>query len=848
MIRCTVRLAFLLTLVLATLTAVAPAPPARAAGTTYYVSTSGSDSNNGLSESTPFKTIAKVNSLNLQPGDRVLFKCGDTWRAEQLVISKSGTEAAPITFGSYPEGCVNKPILSGAQPITGWTVHSSNIYVADLTAGGNAGKFAYGVSQLFRGDARLPMGRWPNSGYATIDSQPAGNQITDAQLPAINWTGAVAHIRGMTWYILNRAVTGDSGSTLTLGADADCWGGCAGWGYFLNNHLATLDQEGEWYYDSTPHRLYLYTTGGAPANGAIEGSVILKNDDRSWGGVQLGVDLNNPGISYVVVENLDVCRWFRHGIATPTNHAHTENHHITLRNNAITDVDGIGINLMAWVWGATDGRPDGWRGGYNLTVDGNIIDTANSMGINTCSRNSTFSNNIIRNVGLIQNLGAAGLGCAFDDDGGMCTEDGDGFRIKIDQADDSGNYNTVTGNRLERIAYNGFDVFGHHNTFERNVIQDACTTKADCGGVRTFGRDSLASTAVHDLTFNQNILVNAIGNMDGCKPDTGVQAFGFYIDNYSRDVALTGNTVISSTVHGILFQNSTGSVTGNTLYHNGRTWDYAAQVYVGSSPAYVGAHTDNILYGIRATVRTLSIDSPTRLGSSDRNYFFNPYWASNIYASGNRTLAQWQTYSGKDANSKAAWFSQSPGEPPRSRIFYNDTAQVMVIPLGTSLYLDLDQNEVKGSLTLQPFTSRVLVYNGENLTPDFSPSTKTVQPGGAATGARIIYTVVIRNQGGPVTATVRLTDTVPGGLTYVPGTLTATLGAADASLAPTLHWSGVLSRTPAVTVTYAVTVIASVAQAITNTARIDDGLGAVLQRSATCIANPRQVYLPLVLR
>ena len=70
---------------------------------TYYVSSStGNDDNNGLSEGAPFQTIAKVNSLNLQPGDRVLLKCGDVWHAEQLVLSKSGTELAPIVISSYP--------------------------------------------------------------------------------------------------------------------------------------------------------------------------------------------------------------------------------------------------------------------------------------------------------------------------------------------------------------------------------------------------------------------------------------------------------------------------------------------------------------------------------------------------------------------------------------------------------------------------------------------------------------------------------------------------------------------------------------------------------------------------
>ena len=70
------------------------------AGTTYYVSSSGGDDDNdGLSTGTPFETIDKVNSLDLEPGDSVLFKCGDTWRAEMLTIARSGTAGNPITFG-----------------------------------------------------------------------------------------------------------------------------------------------------------------------------------------------------------------------------------------------------------------------------------------------------------------------------------------------------------------------------------------------------------------------------------------------------------------------------------------------------------------------------------------------------------------------------------------------------------------------------------------------------------------------------------------------------------------------------------------------------------------------------
>ncbi len=590
----------------------------------YYVSNDGDDGHDGLSPGNAWATIGRVNAADLQPGDQVLFACGDEWRGEVLTLTTSGQAGSPITIGSYPEGCVDKPVLSGAQPITGWSQHSGNLYVAELGAGDNVGRFPHGANQLFRGEQRLLLGRWPNldegdAGYSTIDGQPAGNQITDSQLPAGDWTGAVAHIRGMRWYILNREVSGRSGQTLTLGHDADCWGGCSGWGYFLNNHLNTLDREGEWYYDAATQRVYLYTNGSAPADGEIEGSAILIDDDRSWGGVTLGEDLLGQGISYVVVENLDLRRWWRHGIALPTNFAHYEPHHLTLRHNDIRDVDGIGINLSTWVWDAWDGRPDGWRGGYALTVSGNRIEVANRMGLNTNSRDSIFADNTIRDVGLIENLGAAGMGCGLDASGGHCTEDGDGLRIKVGKREDSGHHNTLTGNRLERIAYNGMDVFGHHNTFERNVIRQACYAKGDCGGVRTFGSGSPADTAVHDLLFEQNLILDTLGNTDGCHENyKALFGFGLYIDHGSRDVTISNNTIVSSTVHGILYQDSTGTVTGNTLYNNSRTWNYGAQVRVGDSPAEVMSHSGNVLYGLDPTVRTLALDDARPVGHFGR--------------------------------------------------------------------------------------------------------------------------------------------------------------------------------------------------------------------------------------
>ena len=81
-------------------------------GTAYYISASlGSDENNGLSESTPWKSFSHVAELDLKPGDRVLLRRGDVWH-ERLTVRGSGREDAWIFVGSYGDLRDPKPEIS----------------------------------------------------------------------------------------------------------------------------------------------------------------------------------------------------------------------------------------------------------------------------------------------------------------------------------------------------------------------------------------------------------------------------------------------------------------------------------------------------------------------------------------------------------------------------------------------------------------------------------------------------------------------------------------------------------------------------------------------------------------
>ena len=76
-------------------------------GTTYYVdSQRGDDSNDGTAENKAFRTLGKVNELNLEPGDTVLLKKGSVFEDQALTFTKedSGTAEAPIKISTYGDG------------------------------------------------------------------------------------------------------------------------------------------------------------------------------------------------------------------------------------------------------------------------------------------------------------------------------------------------------------------------------------------------------------------------------------------------------------------------------------------------------------------------------------------------------------------------------------------------------------------------------------------------------------------------------------------------------------------------------------------------------------------------
>ena len=94
----------------------------------YYVdSSTGDDSSSGRSPSSAWRTIAKVNSIALAPGDTVYLRRGAVWR-ETLEPRNGGAPGHPVTFTAYGSGPA--PIISGSDIVTGWSSTGLSIFHA----------------------------------------------------------------------------------------------------------------------------------------------------------------------------------------------------------------------------------------------------------------------------------------------------------------------------------------------------------------------------------------------------------------------------------------------------------------------------------------------------------------------------------------------------------------------------------------------------------------------------------------------------------------------------------------------------------------------------------------------
>lgn len=640
----------------------------------YYVSNTGNDSNTGLSAESAWKTLAKVNQMGQNPGDQVLFERGGVYTG-LLNVGQSGTAGSPITFGAYGSG--ENPKLSGFATLSSWTSAGNGIYYATLDASR--------LNLVTLDGAVKAMGRFPETGYFSYESHSGYQSITDNQLTgAPNWTGAEIAVRKYRWIIDRHTVTSHSGGTLTFSSNMD-YGNAAMYeplnnnGYFIQNHIGCLNDLGDWSFNAAEKRVYMYFGSGGPAGHTVKASYYYRN-----------VSLIDH--SYINFSNI---------------------------NFEGANIDGIHISGSSNInFSGCDFTFQGGNALYSMyssyiNITGGTIANALNDGIffEVNVNNVTVDGLTITNAGHIAGASKSGDGASI------------GLFI-------SGNNTIVRNCKVTNTGYNAIHFDGDDALVENNTVNTFCTLKDDGGGIYTY----IGQRA----TIRNNVVLNAIGAYAGAEWgywEPFGKAAGIYLDNgsASHNATLSGNSLAHGEWAGI-FINDNG---GNSLLNN-TVFDFAEQLLViqyNAGRVRNTTVTGNQFIAKSSTQKTLFNqmwvnESPSLLGTFNNNYYARPIDDNQTIQTstdGNthiqRTLEGWKSYSGQDANSQKS--PQSVTNESDLRFEYNATKTARTISLPVPM-IDVKGTKYSSSVTLQPFTSIVLIKDASAVVAPGVPITTSI--------------------------------------------------------------------------------------------------------------------------
>ena len=630
----------------------------------YFSSSKGSDSyssSQAQNPATPWQSISKLNSFfsSLQPGDSVLFLCGDTFYGK-LIISKSGNSSSPIVLASYGSGA--KPIITGFSQITSWTNVGGNIWESSNAVTSSSSMLnMVAVNGNFQ-----PIGRWPkftdpNQGYLNVDSYSGNTSITSSGLSgASNFSGGQIVTRRNHWIIDVDNISSNSGSTVNFTNSDNAYSLQSNTGFFFQNHANACTQQGDWYYNTLTRKIGMFSTGMPSGIQVSTIDTLVSVDSYSYitfknlffsGSNQISFYLSIA--QYITIDNCSIFFAGRNAIVmTDAGYDQSKTQNITITNSTISYVNNNGINVKK-------------------------------------AKNISVTNSSITNVGMVAGMGLSGDGQYF------------GVTYLGDNA-------TFSNNTVSNIGYSGVYFMGQNSTISNNFVHDFCMVKDDGAGIYTYA-SNLTGTSV-----SGNIVLNGIGNPYGTSNGQNY-AEGIYADDETNNLIISGNTVANGAGRGIYIHNAHEiQILNNTVYNNGSYQIHFAHDNIAPSDPIRNINMKGNIFFARTSdqivVRFSTVSNDIQnFGVADNNYYARPInEPTTLYIPGtNNTLSGWRSFSGQDINSKAS--PKTITNLNDLRFEYNATSSAKVVNLGAT-YIDVTGKSYSGSITLQPYTSAVLIY------------------------------------------------------------------------------------------------------------------------------------------
>lgn len=483
--------------------------------TDYYVSYDGDDNNVGTSPEQAWKSLAKVQteSTRLRPGDRLLFRKGDTFYGQLMLRNLQGTEENQIVIGAYGSG--PNPVLDGGVKVSGWSEDKDNIWVASITTF-DVGMPMKGVyfDGSFISKARYPNLDEPNGGYLTEDTGHDFNDksvIQDNDLPKLfadnYWQGAEVVSRTREYLLDIATVRRHTGNTIHL-ANKLTYGIPKGYGYFFQNSYKALDKDKEWYYDTSSRKLYLYLDNKNPSDHNIE---VAYHD------TVLGL----ANASHVKIENLTIQK------GRGTTMSFDNLHHCYFASNQVLFSAENAIHVAQTV---------------HLTIEDNRIDHTQNNALSLMADHTIIQDNEISNTATVAGMGTTGNGQYI-----ACFI--------------AGKDNVFQYNKIINTGYNAIHFDDGPWTISNNLIDGFNVVKNDGGGIYCFQNHKTSKVT-------QNIILHGGGAEAGVPAPDYPKDRGLYADGGSSHIQYEGNTVAYCGEGLLINAGNTITVTNNTFAGN----------------------------------------------------------------------------------------------------------------------------------------------------------------------------------------------------------------------------------------------------------------------------------------
>ncbi|WP_460520295.1 malectin domain-containing carbohydrate-binding protein [Cyclobacterium sediminis] len=584
----------------------------------YYVSQERGNDNRTYKEaqnpSTPWKSIDKVNSIfnYLKPGDAVLFNRGEVFYGT-LHIKSSGSTTSPIRIGAYGSG--SKPVITSLKTVSGWRSLGNGVYESTKTIDTKSIEVVLINGEIYE------LGRYPNSdianeGYLKIESVKGNYLLSSSELGGSpNWNGGEVVIKKNQWIIDTHEITSHSGGQVKFNASNSAYPVEKDFGFFIQNHIKTLDTFGEWYFNPSTKKINIYFGNRNPSSMKVEVSTLDNLLIKDYRDTNITVEnINFKGV------NADAIRL-------------EGGKNIKILDSEINFVGVNGILALSVV----DLKIE--RNNFNNTYN-------NGMYLRYGNDNAIIKDNEIRKTALIagrtQNQDAAGIGIFA-------------YGEKV----------LVQNNVVINSGFNGIQFSGNYSVVKNNYIDTFCQIKGDGGGIYTFG--GVKYQGFKGRKIEGNIVVNSIGSRGGI-PDKGVNyrplAEGIFLDDHSNNIEIIGNTVANTENNGLKMSNVNNIHVENNTFFNSHTSITLGNNVIGEDTREVTIN-NNQLFAKTANQNTYNIntykDDIEIMAEFDHNYFFRPlgdeFSIFNEYSKYGKSIAaidnlkQWTEKFGKDKNS-----------------------------------------------------------------------------------------------------------------------------------------------------------------------------------------------------